>query len=51
MTIRVTKQTYDHLCTMAELAGKKYPGEIVDKLVRNIRIMLREKRYLRGGGD
>ena len=46
ITIRVTKQTFDHLCAMAELQGKKHAGEVVDKLVRNIRIALREGRYI-----
>ena len=49
-TIRVTKQTYDHLCTMAELLGKKHSGEVVDKIVRNIRIAQREGRYIEQHG-
>jgi len=46
--IRVRKQTYDHLCAMADMHGMKHPGEVVDKIVRNIRITLREGRYRAG---
>lgn len=44
-TVRVSGATYRHLCDMAYMSGLKYPGAVVDKLVRNLRIDMSEARY------
>ena len=40
VTIQVSYATYKHLCEMAFQGGLEWPGQVVDKLIRNIRIGL-----------
>lgn len=44
VTIRVTPMTYRNLCDMAYMSGLRYPGEVVDKLVRSIAVAAKECR-------
>lgn len=43
-TVRVSGATYRHLCDMAYMSGLRYPGEVVDKMVRTLRIELSDAR-------
>lgn len=44
MTVRVTPMTYKHLCDLASIAGLQYPGQAVDKMVKQARIAERDAR-------
>lgn len=35
--IKVTPETFHHLQVMAAQSGRRYPGEVVDKLIRTMR--------------
>lgn len=47
-TVRVTPQTAFNLDKLAQIAGVKSPGRVVDKLVREKMLQLRESKETSG---
>lgn len=51
LTVRVTPQTAYNLDRLAQLGGQKSPGRVVDKLVRDKMLSMREvNSYRKLGG-